>query len=78
MAKAYLKLFVSMKYVNKVMQILTKELIPPGFPMSSLFYFFHMFLLVKHIIQTGVPLSFWRSGVCLQNTGDIPQRSRGS
>lgn len=62
-----------MKYVNKVMQILTKErLIPPGFPMCSLFYFFHMFMLVKHIIQMGGSLSFWRSAVCLQNTGDIP------
>lgn len=53
-SSAYLKLFVSVKYVNKVMQILTKErLIPSGFPMCSRFYFFHMLMLVKHIIQMG-------------------------
>lgn len=74
-----------MKYVNKATRTLTKErFIPGGFPMCSLFYFCHMFTLVKHIIQTGAPLSSWpgrgRLGVRLshKNTGDIPQRSHGS
>lgn len=35
-------------------------------------------MLVKHIIQMGGSLSSWRAGVCLPNTGDIPQGSRGS
>ena len=54
----YLKLFVAMRYVNKAAKTLVKKrFIPGGFPMCSLFHFFHMFTLVKHIIQIGVPLS---------------------
>lgn len=82
---AYLKLLVSMKYVNKAAKTLTKvRFIPGGFPMCSLFYFSHMFTLVKHIIQIGEPLSSWpsrgRLGVLVshKNAGDIPQRSPGS
>lgn len=81
----YLKLLASMKYVNKATKALMKErFIPGGFPMCSLFYFFHMFTLVKHIIQIGAPFSFWpsrgRFGVVVShaNAGDIPQRSDGS
>lgn len=55
----YLKWLVSMKYANKATKTLIKERFIPGrFPMCSLFYFFHMFTLVKHIIQIGVPFSF--------------------
>lgn len=44
---AYLKLFVSMKYVNKAAKTLIKErFIPGGFPMCSLFFFFNILLLL--------------------------------
>lgn len=47
-----------MIYVNKATKTLIKErFIPGGFPMCLLFYFFHMFTLVKHIIQMGIAFS---------------------
>lgn len=68
--------------MNKAAKTLIRErFIPGGFPMCSLFYFFHMFTLVKHIIQRGTPLfsglSRGRLGLLLSQkyTGDIPQRS---
>ena len=75
-----------MKYVNKATKTLTKQrFIPGGFPMCSLFYFFHVFTLVRHIIQIGAPLSSWpgrgRVRVLLSHsndTGDIPHCGHGS